>query len=195
MNNLYRIGNSDQFQLVDEIEPIEAGSNLTEIYDSLLSESDVLDKHKAVEHRYHKRFQLKEGTFALIRAVSADPLKIHGKSMGGIACAVYNARPARLGKIDNISMGGLMFQHVDNKAQSNQEFVLDILRVDCGFYIANILFTTKSDVVIPDEISGATIEMRQVRLQYQSLNAIQHAKLKNFIMNHATDTAGPVTAD
>jgi hypothetical protein len=41
--------------------------------------------------------------------------------------------------------------------------------------------------VIPDEVSSDTVEMRQVRLQFQKLNAIQQAKLKDFIMNHGTE--------
>ena len=104
--------------------------------------------------------------------------------MGCIACAVYNTKPAKLGKIDNISMGGLMFHHADSKAQIGQAFVLDILLADCGFYLANMPFKTITDVVIPDDVSSDAIEMRQVRLQFQKLNAIQQARLKLFITNH-----------
>ena len=133
-----------------------------------------------------KRSQLNKDAFALIRSISAGPLKIHGKSMGGIACAVFNARPAKLGKIDNISIGGLMFHHVDidSKSQLSQAFVLDILLADCGFYLANMPFKTITDVVIPDDVSSNAVEMRQVRLQFQKLNAIQQARLKDFILNH-----------
>ena len=107
--------------------------------------------------------------------------------MGCIACAVFNAKPVKLGKIDNISMGGLMFHYADSEEQSNQGLVLDILLADCGFYLADIPFKTITDVVIPDEISSDAIEIRQVRLQFQQLNAIQQARLKNFIMNHGTE--------
>jgi hypothetical protein len=107
--------------------------------------------------------------------------------MGCIACAVFNAKPVKLGKIDNISMGGLMFHYADSEEQSNQGLVLDILLADCGFYLADIPFKTITDVVIPDEISSDAIKIRQVRLQFQQLNAIQQARLKNFIMNHGTE--------
>ena len=103
MNNLYVISKANLFQLINNAEPIEDGCDLTGIDDSLSLDLDDPDGMKRVEHRYHKRFRLKEDAFALIRSISAGPLNIQGKSMGCIACAVFNAKPARLGKIDNIS--------------------------------------------------------------------------------------------
>ncbi len=187
MNNLYVISKEDPIQLVDEAAPIEDAYDLTGIDDSLPLDLDGSDRKKRIEFRYHKRFQLNKDAFALIRSIPAGPLKIHGKSMGCIACAVFNAKPAKLGKIDNISMGGLMFHHVDSKAQLSQALVLDILLADCGFYLANMPFKTITDVVIPEDVPGDAIEMRQVRLQFQKLNAIQQARLKGFLMNHGTE--------
>jgi hypothetical protein len=83
-------------------------------------------------------------------------------------------------------MGGLMFHHVESKAQLNQALVLDILLADCGFYLADMPFITITDVAISDEIPDDPIEIRQVRLQFQKLNAIQQTRLKDFIMNHGT---------
>ena len=187
MNNLYVISKDNPIQQVDEVGPIEDAYNLTGIDDSLPLDLDDSDRKKRIEYRYHKRSQLNEDAFALIRSTSAGPLKIHDKSMGCIACAVFNAKPAKLGKIDNISMGGLMFHHVDSKAQLNQALVLDILLADCGFYLANMPFKTITDVVIPEDVPGDSIEMRQVRLQFQKLNAIQQARLKIFILNHGAE--------
>jgi hypothetical protein len=187
MENIHYINKDDPSQLVDEIGMIQKGYNPSGINDSLLRDLDDSDEKKRIEYRRHKRFQLIEDAFALIRPKPAGPLKIHGKSMGCIACAVFNAKPVKLGKIDNISMGGLMFHHVDSRAQSNQTLVLDILLADCGFYLANMPFRTITDVVIPDEISSDAVETRQVRLQFQQLNAIQRERLKVFIMNHGTE--------
>jgi hypothetical protein len=41
--------------------------------------------------------------------------------------------------------------------------------------------------VIPDEVFSDAIEIRQVRLQFQQLNAIQQSRLKDFIMKHGTE--------
>ena len=163
----------------DEIGMIEDGGEPSRLDDA--------DGKKQVEYRYHKRFQLDKDAFALIRSIPAGPLEITGKSMGGIACAVYNANPAKLGKIDNISMGGLTFHHAHSKAYLSPALVLDILLADCGFYLANIPFKIITDVVIPDEIFNDAIEIRQVRLQFQQLSTIQQASLKDFIVSHGTE--------
>jgi hypothetical protein len=184
MNNLYVISKENSIQLFDEVGPNEDGYDLTGIDDSLSLDLDDLDEKKRIEHRYHQRFQLNEDAFALIRPISAGPLNIQEKSMGCIACAVFNAKPSRLGKIDNISMGGLTFQHVDSRIKLNNAFVLDILLADCGFYLANIPFKIITDFEIPDDIPGTSFETRQVRLQFQNLNAIQQMRLKDFIFNH-----------
>jgi hypothetical protein len=181
------ISEGDPNLLVDEIGIVENDYDPRGMDYSQLLDLDDSDVKKRIEYRYHKRFQLNEDAFALIRPIPAGPLKIHGKSLGCIACAVFNAKPTKLGKINNISMGGLLFHHADNKEQSSQALVLDILLADCGFYLANIPFKTITDVVIPDEVFSDAIEIRQVRLQFQQLNTIQQARLKDFIMNHRTE--------
>jgi len=187
MDNIYYISEDDPNHLVDEIGMVEDSYDLKGMDDSLLLDFDNLDGKKRTEHRDHKRFYLNENAFALIRSIPAGPLNICGKSMGCIACAVFNAKPAKLGKIDNISMGGLMFHHADNKEKLSQALVLDILLADSGFYLANMPFKTITDVVIPDEVSSDAIEIWQVRLQFQKLNAFQQARLKDFIKNYGAE--------
>jgi hypothetical protein len=189
MNNPYIISNDNPFQVVNNGEPIEDGYNLAKFDDSLSLVLKDVDRIKRVERRGQKRFQLKEDAFALIRPISAEPLQIRGRSMGCIACAVFNAKPARLGRIDNISMGGLMFQHVAGKKQLNNNFVLDILLAGCRFYLASMPFKIIADVVLPEDIPGGSFEMRQVRCQFQSLSVKQEAKLKEFIFNHGGEIA------
>ena len=187
MDNINYIREADPNLPVDEIGMIQDGYNQMGMDASLLLDMDVLDGKKRIEYRYHKRYPLTEDAFALIRPISTGPLKIVGKSMGCIACAVFNAKPVKLGKINNISMGGLMFYHADSKEKFSQALVLDILMADCGFYLADMSFKTITDVLIPDEIASDAIEIRQVRLKFQQLTAIQQARLKNFILNHGTE--------
>ncbi len=187
MDNMYNISQDDPNLLVDKIGEIENGYHPSEMDYSLLLDLDDSDRKKRIEYRYHKRFKLDKYAFALIRSITAGPLRVRGKSMGCIACAVFNAKPAKLGKIDNISMGGLMFHHADSKTELHQSLVLDILLADCGFYLANLPFKIITDVVIPDEVCSDAIEIRQVRLQFEQLNAIQQARLKDFIMNNGTE--------
>ena len=187
MNTIFYINDDNPHQPVTKPGLVVDGYDPVGIDDSLPLNLDDTDRIRQIEYRCHKRFQLIADAFAAIRSIHTGSLKIYGKSMGSIACAVFRARPARLGKIDNISMGGLMFNHVDSQAPLNQALVLDILLADCGFYLAGIPFKIIADVVIPDEIPGDVIAMRQVRLQFQKLNAIQKAKLEEFIMNYGAE--------
>ena len=184
MNNLLVISKDNPYPLVDNVRPIECRYGSIGTDASLSLGLDALDEKNRAEHRYYQRFQLNESAFALIRSISIGPLKIQGKSMGCIACTVFNAKPAKLGIIENISMGGLMFQHVDNKTQLTSEFVLDILLTDCRFYLADLPFKVITDVVIPEDVPGEPVKMRRVRLQFQNLSAYQQARLKDFILNH-----------
>ena len=189
MNNPYIISKDEAIRRLDDTGPIEAGLDLAGIDTSLPLVLDDSDRKKGVERRCHKRFRLIKQAYALIRSISEGPLEIGGKSMGCIACAVFNAKPAKLGIIDNISMGGLTFQHVDSRIRLNNAFVLDILLTDCRFYLADIPFQIITDLEIPDDIPSDSIEMRQVRLQFQKLTADQEAKLKDFITNHGAESS------
>ena len=187
MNNPYIISKDEAIRRLDDTGPIEAGLEVAGIDTSLPLVLDDSDRKKGVERRCHKRFRLIKQAYALIRSISEGPLEIGGKSMGCIACAVFNAKPAKLGIIDNISMGGLTFQHVDSRVKLDNKFVLDILLADCGFYLADIPFKIITDFEIPDDILGDSVVMRQVRLQFQKLNANLKAKLKDFILNHGVE--------
>jgi hypothetical protein len=187
MNDFYYVSETDPFQLVEDVGLIDDVFDQTGIDDSLRLDLGGSNEKKKIDSRQDIRFQLNENAFALIRSIHTGPLKIYGKSMGCIACAVFNAKPAKLGKIDNISMGGLMFHHVDSKTQLSKALVLDILLADCGFYLANMPFKTITDGVVPDDIPDNLLEMRQVRLQFQKLNVDQLDKLKKFIFDHGAE--------
>ena len=187
MNNLYFIRKDVRLPPVDEVELNGGRYDPPVIGKPLLRDLADPAAKKSAGRRHYKRFQLNKDAFALIRSISAGPLKIVGKSMGSIACEVFNARPAKLGIIDNISIGGLTFQHVDSNIQISNEFVLDILLTDCRFYLPGIPFTLITDFAIPGDFPGEPIEMRQIRVQFQKLNASQKAKLSDFLHKHCSE--------
>ena len=82
MDNIHYISEADPNLPVDEIGMIEDGYNQMGMDASLLLDLDNSDWKKQIEYRYHKRYQLTEDAFALIRPISTGPLKIHGKSHG-----------------------------------------------------------------------------------------------------------------
>lgn len=182
------VGNKVPFQPAGDTRGISDGYGSRGIDKTELEVLNDLDENR-FEHRSHQRFGLDKDAYALIRAFSRGPLNIGGKSMGCIACAVFNAKPAKLGMIDDISMGGLAFQHAESKSESDEPLVLDILLADCGFYLAGIQFKIINDSNISDDIPGESIEMRQVRLQFQNMTAIQKAALKEFIVNYGIENS------
>jgi hypothetical protein len=187
MDKLFAFSNAYHIHPIDNVELIEDGCTPADIGDSLLPDLDASDRIKKGERRYHQRFQLDENAYALIRSPSTLPLKIDGKSMGCIACAVFNAKPAKLGVVGNISMGGLTFQHIESKIQLNNAFVLDILLAECGLYLADLPFKIISDLEIPEDIAGDPFSMRQIRLQFLKLSVDHQAKLKALILNHGAE--------
>jgi hypothetical protein len=89
MNDFYYVSETDPFQLVDDVELIDDVFVQPEIAESLRPDLGGLNRKKKNDSRQYKRFQLNEIAIALIRSIHTLPLKIYGKSMGSIACAVY----------------------------------------------------------------------------------------------------------
>ncbi len=137
-----------------------------------------------IERRKHKRFQIKEVAFVLIRFGSAEPIRILNRGMGEIACAVFKSKPIKLGRIDNISKGGLVFCYIDRNSQSGEPLMLDILLAKCGFYLGNMAFKTIADIEIAEDFPIDTLKMRQLRLQFRELTSNQKFRLKYLIRNH-----------
>ena len=187
MNDPYSNSKGDTFQLASDLDQFEDGYTLTEFNASLQLHLDEPGDRRRIERRCHQRYQLGADTFAVIRSLSEEPLSIKGKSMGCIACAVFKVKPARLGKIENISPGGLMFQHIAGKKQLSGVFVLDILRADSRFFLTNVPFEIKSDILLKDDETGNPFDMRRVRLQFRHLSADQEAKLNGFLLNHGKE--------
>ena len=138
------------------------------------------------ERRNHNRFQINRVAFAMIRSAFSKPICLLDRSMGEIACDVFRLKPNKLGRIDDISMDGLVFRYTDNKIQSNESPVLDILLADCGFYLESVLFNTISDTEIFEDYPIDSVKMKQIRLQFRKLTPNQKYKLEFLIQNHGS---------
>ena len=187
VNNIYAISANNSVPFADAVKSLEGISEPKRFVDVRPGDLQTFPRRKRIENRCHRRFQLKGIAFAMIRSIAAEPLQIDGMSMGGIGCAVYNSKPVRLGKIDNISMGGLMFLHVGHKPRSSMMPVVDILLAECGVCLADLPYKTITDVAIPGDDPGDPVEMWQVRLQFQKLNPQQSFSLKAFILSHGAE--------
>jgi hypothetical protein len=147
----------------------------------------VIDKNtvKRGNRRAHKRFQVKKEAVALIRPVSVTQLNVADRSMGEIACAVYLSKPAKFGRINNISMDGLSFDYIALREQSSQSLVLDILLADRGFYLANLTFKSISDDIVASDFSMDPIKMRRHHVRFERLAPDQIREIQYFIQHYS----------
>ena len=151
---------------------------------SLLSDFDYQKIGKGYDQRTCKRFQVKVHAFALIRSALSQPICLIDRSMGEIACDVFRSKPIKLGRINNISMGGLIFRYIESQAQSNESSALDILVADCGFYFGNVSFKTISDIELSEDVPIDSVKMKQLRVQFKKITPKQKIQLDYFIRNH-----------
>ncbi len=140
------------------------------------------------ERRNHNRFQIKKVAFAIIRSVFSKPICLIDRSMGEIACNVFRSKPIKFGRIDDISMDGLLFRYVDSKTQSNESPVLDILLADCGFYLESVSFNTISDTEIAEDFPIDSVKMKQLRMQFRKLTPDQKFQLEYLIQSHGSES-------
>ena len=106
--------------------------------------------------------------------------------MGEIACDVFRSKPIKLGRINNISMDGLVFCYIESQMKSNESSVLDILLADCGFYLGNLLFKTISDIELSEGLPIDSVKTRQLRVQFKKITPEQKIQLDYFIRNHGS---------
>jgi len=160
--------------------------DINNIEPALLHKFIDQNSEEKVEQRAHQRFKVTKEAFALIRPACLEPIRIQGKSMSEIACAVFRSKITWVGKINNISPGGLTCHYIKSKEQYNQILEMDILLAGSGFYLKNVLFKIVADVEIDDVMSADIIKTRQLQVQFHSLTAYQKSQLEDFIRNHAT---------
>ena len=148
----------------------------------------LIDKNtvKGGDRRAHKRFQVKKEAVALIRPVSVTQLRVADRSMGEIACAVYRSKPAKFGRINNISMDGLSFDYIPGREHSSQPLVLDILLANRGFYLTDLTFKTISDVKVAADFPIDPIKMRRHHVRFERLAPSHIRKIQYFIQHYSS---------
>ena len=181
MDNSHFIDDNETIQWSNESRLLEESFDPINIDDAFLIDFIDPKTEGRIERRRHKRIKVDNYSVSLIRSATSKSIKIQGRSMGDIACSVFRSKPVRIGRINNISMEGLMFRHVDSKTQSTESLVLDILSVDCGFYLGNIRFRSISDFALPEEFSNSSIKMRQFQLEFERLSNAQTDQLEYFM--------------
>ena len=148
-------------------------------------------RKKKTERRVHKRFSAKDKTFAVLRADRCSLDQIKQMSMGEIACAVYNSKPAIMGQIVDMSQGGLSFDCIDEAGPCKKSLKLDILSANEKFYMGRIKFKRVHELKSEDNSSISPIQMKKQGIQFIDLTFKQLSRLEKFLRKH---TDGEVTA-
>jgi hypothetical protein len=116
---------------------------------------------KLGEQRIHKRFQVQEGVFVLIRNDSSI-----------------------LGQIKNISRGGLAFTYIANGEKVNELFDVDIFLRDYGFYLKDVPSKKVADFHVNNKLPFSSFIIRQIGVQFGELKKSQLLQLDNFIQKY-----------
>jgi len=122
-------------------------------------------RNESVEHRKHRRFQIRQGTYVAL----APP---YGK----------------VGPVIDISMGGLSFRYVDGKGTTNESYI-HIFLTEANFYLEKVPVKTILDFKIPDKSASSSITMRRCGLQFRGLTHNQASQLKFFVENYSIGEA------
>jgi hypothetical protein len=115
------------------------------------------------DRRQHDRFKVCDGGFATL---------CHGFT--------------ELGKIIDISGGGLSFRYVASEARTNGSAELSVLMTDGSFCFEKVPFKTVWDSPMPREFSFGAITLRHCGVQFGDLSHGQRVDLEYFIRSYTT---------
>jgi len=116
---------------------------------------------KIVERRKHKRFQVRDGAFAVLTP------------------HFYN-----WGQIIDISRGGLAFRYTGKELPPNVSCDLGISVANIGFYLGRLPFRAISDVELGNEVPYSLTRIRRCGGEFGELTLNQISELEYFIRNH-----------
>jgi hypothetical protein len=117
------------------------------------------------ERRKHKRFQVRNGAFAVLRAPS------------------WPHSTQKLGQITDIGMGGLAFSYISSEGLPNGSVQLSIFLAKDRFHLRTIPFETIWDAET-NEVPFSSITMRRRGVQFGELTPNQISQLKCLIQNY-----------
>ena len=123
-----------------------------------------MDSRGRIERRKHRRLQVQDIAFAVLRD-----------------------QGRQLGQIMDISMGGLAFNYIAGGGNADSAFELDILLAYKGLYMKKIQFKTISDFQIANKSPFSPITMRRHGVKFGKLTPKQTSMLKNFMQEHTID--------
>ena len=123
-----------------------------------------MGKKQTVERRKNERFQTGKNTYALLRA-----------------------RGSKLGRVIDISKGGLAFRYVSVGERLKGPLELDLLSHQYDYRIDKIPVKIITDLEVANKKAFKSTILKRVGVQFGKLTREQKSKLEHFIRDHAVD--------
>jgi hypothetical protein len=123
-----------------------------------------MGKKQPVERRKDARFQTGKNTYAVLRA-----------------------RGSKLGRVIDISKGGLAFRYVSVGERLKGPLELDLLSHQYDYRIDKIPVKIISDLELANKKAFKSTTLKRVGVQFGKLTREQKSKLEHFIRDHAVD--------
>jgi len=102
-----------------------------------------------------------------------------------LAIAVPNKPASQVGRIVNISKGGMAVRYLDQSDWLENAEAVDIL-VNSNFFMTNIPIENVNDFKVENQVSFSIIDERQCCLQFGALSPEQELRLDDFILKYTT---------
>jgi c-di-GMP-binding flagellar brake protein YcgR len=116
--------------------------------------------NERVERRKHKRFQVDNSAFVIL-----------------------GSHYEKLGRIIDISMGGLAFRYMTAVERPNASY-LAIVLPETNFCLDEVSAKTISDFELPDKLPASSITVRRCGVQFVNLTDNQKSQIEFFINNY-----------
>ena len=139
-----------------------------------------------MERREHKRFKVKDGSFAVLRSRRAIPGQMNGESMDN---AELGELSTKLAKIIDISGNGLAYYYIESQNRSNELVELDLIFANDAFYLGKILIKRVVDFTIDPTSRLSSFVIRRCGVQFSQLKLNQRTRLDYFLRNYTTNEA------
>ena len=138
--------------------------------------------NEKIARRSHKRYKVKDGTFAVLYENSSKLAPIIDISAAGFSFRYSDSQ-----FIDN-DRDGKAFFYQNCKSQLEHFSTFDIFLVDSGIYLDRLPCKIVSNFELKEMESTNSIPMRRCCVQFEELESEQIADLESFIKNCTEDS-------
>jgi len=102
------------------------------------------------------------------------------------AFAVIRTSDNKLGRIRDVSKGGLSFEYITKGDPAEGLTELDIFTTENDFYLKLLPVQVIMDSTLESEHVFSSLEMRRLAVQFGEMTPIQMSKLDYFLQHHTT---------